>query len=201
MERVHDVQHVVGQLAARAVRPAGAQRVGHVGDADAAAVLGVAVASAAPRVHSLPPARLHLAPARRSRSGRARSASPRCRRSRCAAGCAAQTSKLVMIVPTAPLAKSITPATCVGTSTLIFVPYFGSLVIVRSGKVIARRAGHALDRAQQGDQRGQVVRAHVEHRAAADLVVELGIRMPALVAVADHERGRGRPARRSSRRR
>ncbi len=35
-------------------------------------------------------------------------------------------------MPTAPEAKSSTPATVVGTSTLIFCPYFGSLVIVRS---------------------------------------------------------------------
>ena len=41
-----------------------------------------------------------------------------------------------MIVPTAPLAKSITPATCVGTSTVIVVPALGWLVMVRSGKVI-----------------------------------------------------------------
>ena len=52
-------------------------------------------------------------------------------------GCTpAQTSKLVTMVPTAPLAKSITPATWVGTSTLIFVPFFGWLVMIRSGNVM-----------------------------------------------------------------
>ena len=95
------------------------------------------------------------------------------------------------MVPTAPLAKSMTPATWVGTSTLIIVPYFGWLVMVRSGKVIARRAGDAAHRADQVDQGGQVVGAHVEHRAAAGLVVELGIGVPALVAVAQHEGGGG----------
>ena len=50
--------------------------------------------------------------------------------------CAPHTSKLVMIVPTAPAAKSITPATCVGTSTFTVRMRFGSLVIVRSGKLV-----------------------------------------------------------------
>ena len=47
-----------------------------------------------------------------------------------------QTSKLVTIDATAPLAKSITPATKVGISTLIFVPKCGWLVMSRSAKVI-----------------------------------------------------------------
>ena len=59
------------------------------------------------------------------------------------------TSKLVMIVPTAPEAKSSTPATWVGTSTVIFVPFFGSLVISRSEKLIraepvTRRTGPSM---------------------------------------------------------
>ena len=41
-----------------------------------------------------------------------------------------------MIVPTAPEAKSSTPATCVGTSTFTVRMRFGSLVIVRSGKLM-----------------------------------------------------------------
>ena len=47
---------------------------------------------------------------------------------------AAHTSKLVMIVATAPPAKSNTPATCVGVSTTICWPCCGPLPIVRSGK-------------------------------------------------------------------
>ena len=36
----------------------------------------------------------------------------------------------------APLANSSTPAMCVGVSTLTTLPFFGSLVIVRSGNVM-----------------------------------------------------------------
>ena len=65
---------------------------------------------------------------------------------------------------------------------LIFAPYFGLLVMVRSGKVDPGRTGHPLDRADQRDERGEIVRSHIKHRAAARLVVEVGVRMPALVA-------------------
>ena len=43
---------------------------------------------------------------------------------------------------------------------------------------------HALDAAHKVDQRGDVVGTHIQHGAAAELVVELGIGMPGLVAVA-----------------
>ena len=50
-----------------------------------------------------------------------------------------------------------------------------------------RHCGNRLHVAAEIDQRSQIVRTHVEHRAAAVLVVEFRIRMPCLVAVADHE--------------
>ena len=74
---------------------------------------------------------------------------------------------------------------CVGVSTLT------DLAVLRlAGDRPLReghpgRAGDPLDRAHQVDQGGQVVRAHVQHRAAADLVVELGARDA-------RTRGRGR---------
>ena len=40
----------------------------------------------------------------------------------------------------APLANSITPATCVGVSTLMTLPFCGSLVMVRSGNVMRVQA-------------------------------------------------------------
>jgi hypothetical protein len=55
----------------------------------------------------------------------------------------------------------------------------------------ARRADDRLDRAQQRHQRMDVVRAHVQQRAAAGDVVEVRLRMPALVPGRDH-RGRRR---------
>ena len=62
---------------------------------------------------------------------------------------AAHTSKLVISVPTAPLAKSSTAATWVGARTVIIVPYFGWLEIMRSGKLIwaeavTRRTGPSM---------------------------------------------------------
>ena len=48
----------------------------------------------------------------------------------------AQTSKLVMMVPTAPPAKSMTPAMWVGVSTMMVWPDRGWLVIRRSGNDI-----------------------------------------------------------------
>ncbi len=96
-----------------------------------------------------------------------------------------------MIVPMAPLSKSIRPATCVGTSTTTRVAVLGLAGDQPLGERHAGRAGDAADRADQVDQRRQVVRPHVEHRAAADVVIELRIGVPALVAVTRHER-RGR---------
>src|ERR1041384_1435152 len=46
------------------------------------------------------------------------------------------------------------------------------------GKTDARRGGDALDWADEGHQRGEVIRAHVVHRAAPGLVVKLGARVP-----------------------
>gem|GEM_PF-3797059 len=48
-----------------------------------------------------------------------------------------QMSKLVVSCTIGPAAKSRTAARCVGVSTAIVRPFFGSLVIVRVGKVTA----------------------------------------------------------------
>ena len=52
-------------------------------------------------------------------------------------------------------------------------------------------AGDALDRAEQVDEIGDVVGAHVEHRAAAGGIVERRARMPALMSRAHEERRAG----------
>ena len=51
------------------------------------------------------------------------------------------------------------------------------------------RAAYPPNWANEIYQRGEIVRAHVKHRAAADFVVELRSRMPAFMAVAHHECG------------
>src|SRR5262249_34321775 len=54
-----------------------------------------------------------------------------------------------------------------------------------------RGPGHAADGPEERDERGQVVRSHVEERAAARLVVEGRVRVPVFVAVAEHGGRRG----------
>ena len=62
----------------------------------------------------------------------------------------------------------------------------------RSGWTSATRlTDHRRHRPQEGDERGHVVRPHVEQRAAARFVVEVGIRMPVLVTRAHERRSRG----------
>src|SRR4029077_20062643 len=51
----------------------------------------------------------------------------------------------------------------------------------------ARHAGDAPDWAEQADERGDVVRPHIEERAAAGLVEEPRIWMPVLGAATEHE--------------
>ena len=55
----------------------------------------------------------------------------------------------------------------------------------------AGEAGDLGDGAEEVDQGGEVVGAHIEHRAAADLVVELGVGVPGFVAGGEHEGGEG----------
>ena len=54
----------------------------------------------------------------------------------------------------------------------------------KGGAGHSRNRGHA---AEQVDQGRQVIRPHIEKRAAAPLVVKIGVGMPALMAAADHE--------------
>ena len=105
--------------------------------------------------------------------------------------CVWWTSNEKMTVARAPDANATVPVTCVGVG----------------GHDPAAVARHALGdervalgadprhRPEQGDERGQVVRAHVEHRAAARSEKERRVRMPALDR-AGRERGEGghRPA-------
>ena len=88
-----------------------------------------------------------------------------------------------------PLSKSSTPARCRWRLYFDFLPRFFSLVIVRSGYEIARGTRYAVNRAEQGHESCQIVRTHIEHRSAADLIIKFRIRMPALMAAADHETG------------
>ena len=60
--------------------------------------------------------------------------------------------------------------------------------VVESAPVGTRHPPHW---AEQGYQGGEVVRAHVEHRTAADLIVEGRGRVPVFVPVAEHRGHRG----------
>ena len=74
-------------------------------------------------------------------------------------------------------------------------PFSGSLVIIALGPRSGRDAADARDRPEQIDKVGDVVRPHVEHRPAAGEVVEAGLGMPALMARAHEEGGAAdRPA-------
>ena len=55
-------------------------------------------------------------------------------------------------------------------------------------KTDPRRSGHAPRGSKQRHERCQVVRSHVEHRSAAELVVKAGIGIPPLMTAARHER-------------
>ena len=191
LERLHHLEHVQGQLAARPVRPARADGVRHVGDADDA-VVAVGIGVLGRRVPPVLPA------SRRSRSGR------RTGWDRARSGVASRAVDLDR------------PWRCVGTSKLMAIvhdgaarripacprhgsrprpgsscPCSGSLVIVRCGAARVAIAGDARDRPEQVDEVGDVVGPHVEHRAAARGVVEGRARVPALVAGAHEEGGAG----------
>ena len=68
------------------------------------------------------------------------------------------------------------------------VPASGSLVTTRSDLRPGGDAADARHRPEKIDEVGDIVRAHVEHGAAAGEVIEARIGMPALVARAHEER-------------
>ena len=94
-----------------------------------------------------------------------------------------------MIVPMAPLAKSTVPGQMGGGLDLDALAALGLAGNQPLGERDAGGTADACDRTQQIDQRRQVIRSHVEHRPAAQFVIEFWIRVPALVAVAGHEGG------------
>ena len=47
---------------------------------------------------------------------------------------------------------------------------------------------NTFDGTEDIDERSHIIRSHIEHRTAADVVVESGVRMPAFVSVSTHER-------------
>src|SRR3954454_1825074 len=51
-----------------------------------------------------------------------------------------------------------------------------------------RRAGEASHRSEKGDEGHQVVRTHVKERSSPPLIVEIGVGMPPLVPMVEHER-------------
>src|SRR5215218_1687771 len=59
------------------------------------------------------------------------------------------------------------------------------------GERDARRPGDPPHWTHQGCERGQVIGSHVEHRAGAWLEVEIGVWVPVLWTVAEHERRYG----------
>ena len=163
VDAVHRLQHVIGHLAVRAVLAAS-----RIAWAMSAAPMPRVFSEAVGQRDFLPLCRRRGAAYRRRRtcSGPARSASLRCRTLRCAAAWCRLRSKLVISVPISPLAKSSTPAMFVGVSTAIFCP----LLLARDRSLRIRdprRARYPGDRTEQGHHRRQVIRTHIEHRAAA----------------------------------
>ena len=55
----------------------------------------------------------------------------------------------------------------------------------------ASRATDRRDGADEGRERGQIIRPHIEHGTAANLIIEFWVGMPAFVTVTHHESGRG----------
>ena len=83
-----------------------------------------------------------------------------------------------------------TALTCVSVVTGTPCPARGPVAMVRSPRVRLPAPTTDDDRPEQRDQRGHVVRPHVHERPAAGHVVEVRVRVPALVARGDHGRGR-----------
>ena len=67
-------------------------------------------------------------------------------------------------------------------------PRRGALVMSRSARVMRVWPATLRHRTEQVHQGGQIVRAHVEHRPAARLVIERRVGVPAFVAGTGHER-------------
>ena len=126
---------------------------------------------------------------RRRSSDRARAASPRCRRAR-SPGCPCfHTSQLMQNVTWAPEANS-SSAMHVGRrldrDPVALARGFRRDDALREAD--ARHGQHALHGPDQVDEGGEVVRRHVEDRAAARLEEELRIGMPVLHPVRHQER-------------
>ena len=100
-------------------------------------------------------------------------------------------SKLATRFAVTPLSSCIAAVVCVGVVAAKRSPVRGPISIVRSSvRVEAKPATRSIG-AEQGHDRGQVVRAHVEQRAGAVGVEDVGIRVPGLLA-ADEHRGADR---------
>ena len=183
----HDLQRVHGQLAAGAMRAAVADGVGHVGDADAAAHFG------AVRQRNLAPRLCAGAPKQH------RSTKPVWVRHHQRAFGAIDFDVRQVVCPDVKAHHDC------GYHTVCEVQRAGQVrrhidvdhvTIFRLAGDHALRegdlagAGDARYRAEQVDQRGDVVGAHVQHRTAARLVEEGRVRVPVFVTVANHERGR-----------
>ena len=120
--------------------------------------------------------------ARQTSSGPGQGSIPRCHRSRCGAVYECHTSNEVIKVPAHRFANSSVPATWVGVLTGMLCP---SLAIVQETR--PARGRHAFHRAEQIDERGQIIRSHVEQRTCAGLIKEIGIRMPSFRSVPHHK--------------
>ncbi len=193
MDRVHDVEHVERQLTARAVRSFALPSQRHVGHAQTAAVLFVAV-----RQRDLFPvliaglAQFHRT-AKAVRIGHAERTFA-----------AIDFDARQMGRPDVETGDDRHNGTAgeidhadhvrrnVDLDPRALLRLAGDQALLEADP---RRTRDPLGRTEQTDQRGQVIRPHVEHRTATGLVVELRIRVPAFVTVAGHESGRRhRPA-------
>ena len=166
-------------------------------------------ASAPPRdaygTSSHPPPALEAHAARRTRSGRAAAARPRCRGSRRRRCTGPGASKLATRFASARRSRAASRPSCASAWMAVKrSPTRGPISIVRSSAARRGEARDALDRAEQRHDRGQVVRAHVEQRAGAVGVEDVGVRVPGLLPAdehggADRQRLADRAARRSPR--
>ena len=166
LKRLHHLEHMEGELAARAVGPARADRLRHVGEAEDAVVavgVGVLGRDLAPVLGRGRDLDLAAEIIRVGNDQRARLAVDLDRDDACAARRRSSSSS----TPPRRSTKSSAPVTWVATSTGMRVPAQRLAGDDALGRGARRDAADARDGTEQVDEVGDVVGAHVEHRAAA----------------------------------
>ena len=186
LERLHHFEHMKRQLAAGAMRPAGADRLRHVGEADDAVVavgvgaLGRDFAPVFGSSRQLDLAAEIVRVGNDERAGLAiefdrsvpvpRDVEAHCHRDRRSARERQRPGDVRGDLD----GNARTRERLAGDETL--------------GPGSGRNAADARHRPEEIDEVGDIIGSHVEHRAAAGEVIEAGIGMPALMARAHEER-------------